>query len=67
MLTRTQSKAQAAIDEIKKQNPKAIVQFIPFDLTSIASCKKAAAEFLSKEERLDILINNAGAVRHNVL
>lgn len=63
MLSRSQSRAHAAIDKIKQDNPAAQVKFIQFDLTSIESCKKAAAEFLSKENRLDILINNAGIVR----
>lgn len=67
MLSRSQSRAYAAIDQIKKLNPAAQIKFIPFDLTSIDSCKKAATEFLTKEQRLDILINNAGVVNSHRL
>ncbi|KAF3360644.1 Histone H2A [Verticillium dahliae VDG1] len=61
LAARTESKAQAAIDEIRKTVPNAApISFLSLDLTSFDSIKKAAAEFLSKEDRLDILINNAG-------
>lgn len=63
MLCRSQARAQAAIDKIKKIHPSAKLKFIQFDLTNIPSCKAAAADFLSKETRLDILINSAGIVR----
>lgn len=62
MFSRSQPRAQKAIDDIKKTNPAAQIKFIQFDLTSIVSCREAAADFLSKEQRLDILINNAGIV-----
>ncbi|CRK20434.1 putative oxidoreductase like protein [Verticillium longisporum] len=61
LAARTESKAQAAIEEIRKIVPNAApISFLPLDLTSFDSIKKAAAEFLSKSDRLDILINNAG-------
>lgn len=66
MLCRSQARAYAAIDKIKKEHPSALVRFIQFDLTDFTSGKTAAADFLSKETRLDILINNAGLVS-NVL
>lgn len=36
------------------------VEFLEFDLAKVASGKAAAEAFLGKEERLDMLINNAG-------
>ena len=36
--------------------------WLPLDLSDLASVKMAAEEFLSKEERLDILWNNAGVM-----
>ena len=56
---RTESKAQAAIDEIKSKHPQADLKFVALDLTSLDSIR-AAAEEVNKEERLDVLLNNAG-------
>jgi NAD(P)-dependent dehydrogenase (short-subunit alcohol dehydrogenase family) len=60
MFSRSQNRAQGAIDRLRKENPSAQIEFIQFDLTSIASCRKAASEFMAQEEKLHILINNAG-------
>ncbi|KAJ3788752.1 hypothetical protein GGU10DRAFT_409782 [Lentinula aff. detonsa] len=59
MLSRNESKAITAIDEIKNEIPEANVEFIHFDLQSLKSAKQAAEFFLAKEDRLDILVNNA--------
>ncbi|KAI1131830.1 NAD(P)-binding protein [Nemania abortiva] len=39
------------------------IRFLDLDLTSFASVRTCAAEFLSEEDRLDILILNAGVIR----
>jgi NAD(P)-dependent dehydrogenase (short-subunit alcohol dehydrogenase family) len=39
------------------------VRFLEVDLTSFASVRNCAAEFLAKEERLDIFLLNAGIIR----
>ncbi|ETW77590.1 hypothetical protein HETIRDRAFT_239899, partial [Heterobasidion irregulare TC 32-1] len=61
---RTESKALAAIARIEKENPilKGTENLIwtPLDLSSISSAKAAAEEILAKEQRLDLLVNNAG-------
>jgi NAD(P)-dependent dehydrogenase (short-subunit alcohol dehydrogenase family) len=62
MLSRTESRARAAIERIQDEVPSAQVEFIPFDLCSLKSCKKAAEGFLTKEDRLDAVICNAGIV-----
>lgn len=62
LAARTQSKAEAAIEEVKKIVPNAPVTFLQLDLTDFASIKKAVDEFKSKSDRLDILINNAGVM-----
>jgi NAD(P)-dependent dehydrogenase (short-subunit alcohol dehydrogenase family) len=56
---RSQSKAQAAKDNILAAFPKADVVIVELDLGSLASIKKAA-EQINQEPRLDVLINNAG-------
>ncbi|KDQ21289.1 hypothetical protein BOTBODRAFT_25713 [Botryobasidium botryosum FD-172 SS1] len=64
MASRTESRAHGAIDELENDHPeiksKAGIVFLQLDLTSLASCQAAAKQFLEKETRLDILINNAG-------
>ncbi|KAM6506789.1 hypothetical protein FALCPG4_018616 [Fusarium falciforme] len=58
---RSQQKAEKAISDLRQENPKANpIEFLEIDLASFASVKAAAAKFLSKETRLDILMNNAG-------
>jgi retinol dehydrogenase-12 len=41
---------------------KASLHFLQLDLASLDSIKAAAEEFKSKEERLDVLFNNAGVM-----
>ncbi|KAJ3178636.1 hypothetical protein HDU87_003459 [Geranomyces variabilis] len=60
MASRTKSRAEAAIEKIKAQNPKAEVVWLDMDLMDLATVKRAAETFLAKEKRLDILVNNAG-------
>ncbi|KAJ3847226.1 short chain dehydrogenase [Lentinula lateritia] len=63
MLSRTESRALAAIEKIKTElgselNPE--IEYINFNLLSLKSAKKAAEEYMQREQRLDILVNNAG-------
>ena len=60
LAARTPTKAEEAIADIKKTVPDGRINFLQLDLTSFDSIKKAADEFNSKSDRLDILINNAG-------
>jgi len=65
MLSRTESRALAAIEKIKKElgpetDPK--VEYINFDLQRLRTGHEAAEEFMKRETRLDIIINNAGIV-----
>ncbi len=59
MASRTESRALATIEELKKEN-EAIkqadnVKFLKLDLADLNSCKEAARIILEKEDRLDIL------------
>ncbi|KAL3436135.1 short chain dehydrogenase [Aspergillus tetrazonus] len=62
LAARSQHKAEKAIAALKQHNPESSnnIRFLHLDLASFDSIKAAAAEFLSRESRLDILINNAG-------
>jgi NAD(P)-dependent dehydrogenase (short-subunit alcohol dehydrogenase family) len=58
--SRSRAKGEAAIADIKSLAPKANLELIELDLSSLSSVSDAAKAFLEKEKRLDILINNAG-------
>lgn len=55
---RSREKAEKAIALLKHQTGKNAL-FLELNLASLASIKKAAAEFLAKENELHILFNNA--------
>ncbi|KAK5719368.1 hypothetical protein LTR15_007891 [Elasticomyces elasticus] len=60
LAARTESKARAAITEIKLVVPNADITFLQLDLSSFASVKQAAKNFLAQSDRLDVLVDNAG-------
>ena len=61
---RSEEKATKAIKEIKDLHPNSTGQiaFLHLDLSDLTTIKKSAEEFLSKEDRLDVLWNNAGVM-----
>ncbi|OBZ71335.1 hypothetical protein A0H81_08860 [Grifola frondosa] len=61
MASRSKNKADAAIAELKTLTGKEAI-FLELDLSSLASVRKAANEFLSKEKELHVLFNNAGVM-----
>ncbi|KAI9825689.1 MAG: hypothetical protein M1832_001033 [Thelocarpon impressellum] len=56
--------ARKAIDESKAKFPQSEgrLDFLKLDLADLTGIKASAAEFLSKEDRLDVLWNNAGVM-----
>jgi NAD(P)-dependent dehydrogenase (short-subunit alcohol dehydrogenase family) len=56
---RSQDKAEAAMAKISTETPDADLAFVPLDQNDLASVA-TAAEIVGKEERLDVLVNNAG-------
>ncbi|CZT12605.1 related to enoyl-CoA hydratase/isomerase [Rhynchosporium graminicola] len=60
LAARTASKAEAAIQEIQSLVPSAPITYINCDLTSLESVQQCARDFTTKEERLDLLVLNAG-------
>lgn len=57
---RSQEKFDAALKAIRENVPGASVEFLQMDLTSLASVDAAAKKVLADNDRLDVLINNAG-------
>jgi len=60
MACRTQDKAVAAMQQIQEDIPQAMLEYIHLDLADLASVKMFAADFKSRYDRLDVLLNNAG-------
>ena len=59
IIARSNTKANEVIKEIKKEGGKG--QFIISDLSSMKDTKEAAKSITKVIDRLDVLINNAGA------
>lgn len=62
MTARSRSKYDTAMKDVLAAVPTAKVDFLELDLASFASIKHAADEVIANNDRLDILINNAGVV-----
>ena len=59
---RNAAKTEAVVKEIRLGNPTGgSVDSMVADLSSLAEIRRLAAEFKEKHERLDVLVNNAGA------
>ncbi|KAF7526033.1 hypothetical protein G7054_g10894 [Neopestalotiopsis clavispora] len=61
---RSESKAQKAISSIKDLSPgsNGTVHFLNLDLSDFSTIKPAVESFLAQEQRLDVLVNNAGVM-----
>ena len=57
---RNPDRGQAAVSAIKSAAGGASVRLLPLDLTSLASVRDCAQEFLARDEPLHVLVNNAG-------
>ncbi|KAH6678721.1 hypothetical protein B0J14DRAFT_329303 [Halenospora varia] len=64
LAARSSEKALATIEAIKKAHPnsKGEAVFLKLDLDDLTTIKGSAQEFLSKEQKLDVLWNNAGVM-----
>ena len=58
LAARSRARAEAASADLKAETGKEAI-FLELDLSSLASVRKAAEEFLSKEHELHVLFNNA--------
>lgn len=64
LAARSESKTNEVIEEIKAANPssKGELLFLNLQLDDLATIKQTANDFLAKENRLDVLWNNAGVM-----
>jgi len=62
MACRSQERALPALEEVQQRSGSSNIKFMQLDLASLQSVRKFANQFLGEEERLDILINNAGVM-----
>ena len=62
MLVRNEEKGAEVAKEIKERTGNGESECIKCDLASLDSVRRAAQEFESRYQRLDVLINNAGLV-----
>jgi len=59
---RNAAKADAAVEEIRRRVPEALIDQVPLDLASFESIRTAAASIVEATEVVDVLINNAGLI-----
>ena len=62
LIARDRSRAAEALAEINRAGPALAHRWVCADLASIAETRKVAAEITAREPRIDVLINNAGAL-----
>jgi len=62
MMGRNPQKGAESIAKIHQINPKAKVSFEKIDLADLSSIKAFASKMISKEQAVDLLINNAGVM-----
>ncbi|KAG8806202.1 hypothetical protein FRC17_005128, partial [Serendipita sp. 399] len=62
MMSRDSQKSREAVERMKQETGKEAIELIPVDLSDLHSVRKAAETFLSKEKKLDVLMNNAGVM-----
>jgi NAD(P)-dependent dehydrogenase (short-subunit alcohol dehydrogenase family) len=60
MACRDQAKARQAYDELDNDLGRSSLEVLPLDLADLGSVREAAASFLARHARLDLLVNNAG-------
>lgn len=62
LTTRDRARGEAAVNELRAAAPGAQVELIEGDLSLMRDVKRVADEFKQRFDRLDLLVNNAGAI-----
>lgn len=62
LANRSAEKTGPVLEQIRQQSGDQAAEFLPVDLSSFASIRKAAADFLARGLPLQTLVNNAGII-----
>ena len=62
LVARNPQKAAATMEQVRQQTGNQQVEFLLADLSSQQEVRRLAEDFKARYERLDVLVNNAGAV-----
>ena len=62
MACRDEAKARRAYDELDNDLSRSSLEVLTIDLADLGSVRDAAASFLARHARLDLLVNNAGVM-----
>jgi retinol dehydrogenase-12 len=62
LLVRDRAAGEKVIEQIRAASPNVRVDLFVADLSSQKDIRRAAAEYRQKHDRLDVLLNNAGAI-----
>lgn len=62
MACRDPQRAEAGVAELRRRVPRAPVEVLPLDLADLDSVRRFAQTFRARNERLDLLCNNASAI-----
>lgn len=62
MTSRDRAKGEAALADVRSRSGRQDVELMLADFGSFASTRQLAADFKAKHQRLDVLVNNAGAI-----
>ncbi len=62
VVSRSSEKCAATVETIRRETGNPAVDYFPVDLSSQGQIRQFADQFQAKYDRLDVLVNNAGAV-----
>lgn len=62
LLVRDRERGEKVVEEIRALGKSGRTDLFVADLSSLKDVRRVAAEFLDKHDRLDVLLNNAGAI-----
>ena len=62
MVGRDEGRTAEAAEQVKSQSGNTAISYLLADLSSLKDVRKLALEFKSKYNKLDVLLNNAGAI-----
>jgi len=62
MVGRDEERTAQVVEQVKSQSGNQAVSYLLADLSSLQDVRKLAQDFKNKHNKLDVLLNNAGAI-----